>query len=82
MPTREKRLERARNNPKNVTFVELMSILESEGFDIRDGKGSHCIATYPGRAGGLTIARRNPVKRYIVLLALEAIDEVRSEEGE
>ena len=78
MPKRDKRLEKARNNLKDVGFLSLLVILKAEGFDIRSG--GHYIVTYPGKPGGLTIPRRNPVKTVYVEKALELIDEVRDQE--
>lgn len=83
MARRQKRLEQARNNPKHVSFMTVCLILKDHGFDIRSGgKGSHFIATRPGKRGRVTIPRRNPVKTVYVQLALEAIDEVLMEEAE
>ena len=77
MPTREKRLERARNNPKNVDFPTLCRILEDQGAIIRHGKGSHYVVSFPGKALPFTIVRSNPhVKRIYVDQALETIDEI------
>lgn len=41
MTKHEKRLQRARNNPKAVSYNDFVSILENEGYTIRMGKGSH-----------------------------------------
>ena len=78
MPTREKRLERARNNPKDVSFNDLCLILIDHGFEIRHGS-KHDLAVLPGTPMKLTIPRRNPVKKVYVEQALEYIDEIESE---
>ena len=77
MPTREKRLERARNNPKDVSFDDLRLILIDHGFEIRHGS-NHDVAVLPGTPMKVTIPRRNPVKRPYVEQALEFIDEIES----
>jgi predicted RNA binding protein YcfA (HicA-like mRNA interferase family) len=41
MTKHEKRLQKARNNPKSVSYQDFVSILEKEGYTLRDGKGSH-----------------------------------------
>ena len=79
MPTREKRLERARNNPKDVDFETLCLILVDHGFEITSGKGSHFVARLPGTPKKLTIPRHNPLRRVYVVRALEMIDDIRSE---
>lgn len=79
MPTREKRLERARNNPKDVRFNDLCHILRDHGFNIRHGKGDHFVATLPGTPKIMSLPRRNPMLRVYVERALELIDEIESE---
>lgn len=85
MSKREKRLEKARNNPKNVTFEELVTLLESYGFQKAHGEGSH--VTYWYNQGGLalriTIVYRRPhVKPVYVEEVIEKIDRVKEQAGE
>jgi hypothetical protein len=82
MPTREKRLERARENPKNVRFDTLCRILEENGAMIRPPKGSHYVVSFPGTSHRMTVVHENPVKRFYVERALEMVDEVSSEGSE
>lgn len=44
MSKHEKRIRRARNNPKSVSYEDFVSILDKEGYTIREGKGSHQVA--------------------------------------
>lgn len=44
MSKHQKRIHRARNNPKNVSYTDFISILDKEGYTIRDAKGSHQVA--------------------------------------
>jgi hypothetical protein len=78
MPTREKRLEKARNNPKNVSFRDLCSILQDHGYEIKSGKGSHHIARLPGTPKKLTFPKptRGHMRPVYVEMALELIDEI------
>jgi predicted RNA binding protein YcfA (HicA-like mRNA interferase family) len=78
MPTREKRLQRARNNPKNVSFQDLCSILQDHGCEIKSGKGSHHVARLPGTSKKLTFPKptRGPMKPVYVEMALGLIDEI------
>ena len=78
MPRRSKRLDRIRNNPKDVSFSDLYSVLEDHDFAIRSGRGSHYVATHPPTGITLTLVRRNPVKRVYVENVLAAIDEITS----
>lgn len=41
MTKSDKRLKKARNNPKSVSYSDFISILENEGYTIRMAKGSH-----------------------------------------
>ena len=77
MPRREKRLDRVRNNPKDVSFSNLCHVLEDHGFAIRSGgRGSHYVATHPATGITITLVRRNPVRQVYVENALAAIDEI------
>ncbi len=79
MPGREKRLRDARQNPKNVTFNELCSLIRSFGGEIRAGKGSHFVAKMPGSSKKMTIPRKNPMKAYYVKRAIQMIDELSAD---
>jgi hypothetical protein len=47
MTNKEKRLERLKNNPKDVTFNELVAVLKSYGFEVRNySGGSHYTVTH------------------------------------
>lgn len=41
MSKHSKRFERARNNPKDVSYEDFISMLEKEGYTIIQSKGSH-----------------------------------------
>lgn len=43
MAKRDKRLQKARNNPKGVSFDDLRGILENHGFNLDHATGSHHI---------------------------------------
>jgi len=80
MPDREKLLERARQNPKNISFDDLCQLYRSFGFiiDTKRGKGSHVLAKFPGNARKNTIPRKNPVRRPYVKQAIEFIEEIQA----
>ena len=74
MPPDERRLRRARQNPKNVRFNDLVRIYEDHGFIVRTGKGSHCVAYHPGTGTREVFPHRNPMNQVYVHRALKAID--------
>ncbi len=78
MSRKQKRLDRIRNNRKDVSFSELCQVLNDYGFGIRSGKGSHCVAIHPATGITMTLVRRSPVRQVYVERALEAIDAVES----
>lgn len=77
MTKRQKRLERLRQNPKNVKFDELLQILEDYGFYLDRVVGSHYSFK---RAEHDTIFvcpfRRPTVKTIYVKKALALIDDI------
>lgn len=79
MSKREKRIQRLRQNPNNVPFEELKSVLESEGFEHDHTTGSHYIFRATAGAEVLTIVVpfARPVKPVYVRKALAAIDAIR-----
>jgi predicted RNA binding protein YcfA (HicA-like mRNA interferase family) len=80
MSKREKRLEKLRQNPKDVSFEELRQVLEDHGFVLDHATGSHHI--FRRQINGIdlrvNIPYARPVKSRYVNQALEAIDRARS----
>ncbi len=79
MSQRDKRLEKATNNPKDLSFDELCQIYVDWGFTVEGGKGSHFVAKPPHGTPvrSRTFPRGNPMKRWYVEAALEAIEELQ-----
>jgi predicted RNA binding protein YcfA (HicA-like mRNA interferase family) len=80
----DKLLARIRNNPKNVTFEELRTLLEAYGFEFLHARGSHY--SFQGIVGGKSIKvvipyRRPNVNVEYVKTVLEYIERIL-EEGE
>lgn len=75
MSKKEKALEKLRQNPRNVRFEDLATVLLSLGFEMKEGgKGSHAVFKLPGKHP-LTVPRKKPfIKPIYVKLALELID--------
>jgi predicted RNA binding protein YcfA (HicA-like mRNA interferase family) len=80
LATRDKRIEAMRRNPKQVTADEMDAALLSLGFKRGPGKGDHRHYYHPDLGYPVVIDPARPhLKRYIVLQALEAIDELQEE---
>ena len=75
MTKREKRLQKLRQNPRNVSLDEIRQVLEGEGFEIDHVTGSHHVfrAEADGEALTVVIPFARPIKQIYVKQALEAI---------
>lgn len=77
MSKRKKRLERIRQNPKNVSFQDLRQVLEDHGFVLDRVVGSH--HTFKRKEGDEIIVvpyTRAQLQSVYVRRALELIDQV------
>ena len=80
MTKRDKRLQRIRRNPKNVSFEALRQVLEDHGFTLERVSGSHHMfrAASLDQVWVLNVPLRKPhVKLAYVLEALRAIDAIQ-----
>jgi predicted RNA binding protein YcfA (HicA-like mRNA interferase family) len=78
---RGKRIEAMRRNPRQVTAEELDAALTGLGFTCRSGKGDHRVYTHPNLSHPVVVDPNRPhLKRYVVLNAIAAIDELENEE--
>jgi predicted RNA binding protein YcfA (HicA-like mRNA interferase family) len=76
MTSRKWKLKRKiEQNPKNVSFNDLETLLESFGFTVRKGKGSHHVFKRPG-CYPLTVPFNRPVKSVYVKKALKYINDL------
>lgn len=85
MAKRDKRLQKLRQNPKNVSLEELRQVLESYGFYLDRIVCSHHVfrAEVGEHVWKLVIPFQKPIKIVYVKQAIEAIDEISSiSEGE
>ncbi len=78
MTKREKRLLRIRQNPKNVQFDELHTIIEEYGFVLKRSSGSH--HSFQVKVGDedilLVIPYARPIGTAYVREAIKLIDEI------
>ena len=78
MGKREKQLERIKNNPRDVNFEDLVSLLKYYGCTFREGKGSHFTYTHPcfDEDEEHTIPRQKPMGVIYVKIAIKNIDRI------
>jgi hypothetical protein len=83
MSKRQKRLQRLRQNPTNVSLDELRQVLEDFGFEHRHTTGSHYTFNVELADGShlLVVPFNRPVKTIYVRKALGLIDKVLGETG-
>ena len=84
MSKREKRLQKIRQNPTNVSMDELEQVLKDHGI-LRDHEsGSHYIFRYTlnGQNLRLSIPYRKPIKVIYVKECIVVIDQIRAAQEE
>lgn len=74
MTTKDKDIEKIRNNPKNVRFEVLDKVLRKAGFKARKPKSGSSHYTYKKGYSILTIPKHTPVVVCYVKKALEFIE--------
>lgn len=76
---RSKHIRAWRNNPRNVRFEELESVLRYYGCYVRQPSGgsSHYCFGHPALDYEITVVKRDPVKPHYVRKALRMIDEIQ-----
>ena len=84
MSKRKKRLERIRQNPKNVSLDDLRLVLEDYGFEYKQTVGSHYTFSYilGGQVELFVVPFRRPVMPVYVKRAIKLIDQIIEEQGE
>jgi predicted RNA binding protein YcfA (HicA-like mRNA interferase family) len=81
---REKRLQKIRQNPKNVAFDDLNQLLQDYGFELRRVTGSHHIFEYnlEGEQLKFIVPFGRPVKPYYIKEAIRIIDLIAQSDSE
>ncbi len=93
MTKKEKRLRRMRQNPKNVRYDDLISVLLDYDFEVREGKGSHVfvqcqigdnvwLETITRPHGNKKTVNQQGVKRLLKMLdeIIDVLAEIEAEE--
>lgn len=78
MSKRKKRLEKIRQNPRNVSFEDLRKLLEDYGFSLERSSGSHHSfkVSINKEYVLFVVPYRRPIKLVYVKEALKLIDEI------
>jgi predicted RNA binding protein YcfA (HicA-like mRNA interferase family) len=81
---REKRLQKIRQNPKDVSMDELEQVLKDYGIQRDRESGSHYIFRYNlnGQNLRLSIPFRKPIKVIYVKEAIVVVDQIRATQKE
>ena len=84
MSKRQKRLQKIRQQPNDVSFEALRQVLEDYGLWLDRVAGSHYVFGYNMGGQELTfiIPFKKRVKRIYVKTALQLIDQIIEEQGE
>lgn len=76
MSRKEKLFHKIKNNPNNVSYEELTSLLRKYDCIIIDKNGSHFGVTHELSDRTLTIPRHKPIKKYYIKDCIKFIEEV------
>ncbi len=81
MSKRRKLRQRIEQNPKNVLFQDLRTLLEAYGFELKRTRGSHYSFTVKirGQFILLTIPYHRPLQAVYVKQALALIEQIEAE---
>ena len=84
MSKREKRLQKIRQNPKDVSFDELKQLLQDYEFQLRRVTGSHHIFEYmlDEKRLKFILPLGRPVKTHYIKDAVRLIDQIIESKGE
>ena len=84
MTKRQKRLDKMRQNPKNVSFDELRIVLEDFGFEFVRSNGSHHSfnVVINGEPRLFVVPYKHPIKAVYVREALDLIDKIQEEQAQ
>lgn len=67
-------LELLRSAPSEMSYADVKTLLDSLGWDIREGKGSHAVVTSP-RGNNISVPRKSKrVKKWCLNALLKEIN--------
>ena len=77
MSKADKLLQKMRNNPRDWTLENVVTVCQQNGLDIRAGKGSHYVVSHPELSTMLTVPAHRPIKPIYIKKLIELIDQGR-----
>lgn len=77
MSTREKTLDKMRNNPRDWQIDDLLSIANHYGMEVRNDGGSHHIFSHPSCAEIVSVPAHRPINPIYVRQFLDLIDMIK-----
>ena len=80
MSKKDKQLQAIRNNPKNVRFETIRSILINAGFEETMPSGGSSHYTYHKGIYRITIPKKKPVNKIYIENVIEIIDKLSEED--
>ena len=80
MNTATKLLLAMRNNPRDWSMEQVLSLAQRYSFEVRSNGGSHHVLSHPALAETLTVPAHRPIKPIYIKRLLQLIDQVRDKE--
>lgn len=75
----EKLYKKIKNNPKDVTFDEICTLLTKRGgFEFRNSGSNHYVFYHPDLAEHLSIPKDKPIKPVYIKKAIRMFEEVNN----
>lgn len=67
-----------RDNPRDWTLENVITVCQQNGLDIRAGKSSHHVVNHSELPTMVTVPAHRPIKPIYIKKLVELIDQVRS----
>jgi hypothetical protein len=77
-----KKLERMRNNPRDWTIDDVVTVAGEYGLEVRSPGGSHYTISHPEVDFHLTIPAKRPIKPVYIRDLAKFIDAIREKQNE
>jgi hypothetical protein len=82
MTSAGKKLERMRNNPRDWTIDDVVTVAGEYGLEVRFPGGSHYTFSHPDVDFQLTIPAKRPIKPVYIRDLVKFIDAIREKQNE
>lgn len=77
MNTVAKLLQAMRNNPRDWSMDQVLTVAQRYGFEVRSSGGSHHVLSHPALGEALTVPARRPIKPIYIMRLLALIEQVK-----